>query len=634
MKATLIASFAAIAFGSNALAVDRLVPSQYATIQAAIDAAVDGDTIVVSQGNTWSGFSVSGKSIAVRSTSGFARTKVIGGVHADPGVGRVVELNDIAFLGGVNGVSGELRLVGSRHINSGVSVSEPVRLSASGSEFANGSLVIAGAGATPASLDSCHFTLCAQAISVTRQSITLTDCLFDSGGKAISAPNGNVIAKRCGFSSLATVGMTGVCYVSSGEFEDCIFSNCTVTGGADVAAGGAIHAINVLRCTDTAFVSCSVTAERFVTCGGEGCTATAEASGGAIRCGSGSQISACSFSECWARGYAGEFQCASGYFFPRAFGGAVRVVGAGAVLQDCQFLNCRAIAATRVSGACGTDEVSSQALGGAIHLPSAQLSRCSFTGCMLLNETNGSTSPSGSMRMGSAVYGPTGGHLEFLACRFDRNGPSDGSAVAAPNFTLRSCLVTSNGVGNWPSGVPCLVLAGGSPFSEAFLYDSYFGGNAGTPSSLQTTGSSAFAYLSGCFFCGLPGVECAGYWFQKAPNFFGIDCSADCDASGTSDVFQLAIDSTQDCNHNDTLDSCDIAAAMSFDINQNGWPDECECIADVFGDGAVGGADLGLILANWGPSFDKRVPADINADGQVNGADLGIVLQHWGSCGD
>jgi hypothetical protein len=190
--------------------------------------------------------------------------------------------------------------------------------------------------------------------------------------------------------------------------------------------------------------------------------------------------------------------------------------------------------------------------------------------------------------------------------------------------------VTSNGVGNWPSGVPCLVLAGGSPFSEAFLYDSYFAGNAGTPSSLQTTGSSAFAYLSGCFFCGLPGVECAGYWFQKAPNFFGIDCSVDCDADGTSDVYQLTIDSTQDCNHNDTLDSCDIAAGAP-DINENGIPDSCECIADLFVDGQVDGADLGVMLCQWGAATTTTV-SDLNRDGQVNGADLGYLLANWGPC--
>lgn len=47
-----------------ALATDRLVPSQYATIQAAIDAAVDGDRVVVQPGS-YDGFTVTDKSVSV-----------------------------------------------------------------------------------------------------------------------------------------------------------------------------------------------------------------------------------------------------------------------------------------------------------------------------------------------------------------------------------------------------------------------------------------------------------------------------------------------------------------------------------------------------------------------------------------
>lgn len=631
MKITITAALYAL-ITSTAVASDHLVPSQYATIQAAIDAAADGDTIIVSQGNTWPGFSVSGKSVIVRSASGFARTKVVGGVNVDPGTGRVVELNDMAFMSGVAGVSGDLRLVRSRHINSGVSISETVRLTASGSEFANGSLSIAGTGATIAVLDSCHFTLCTQAIVTTRQLLTLTNCSFDSGGKAINSPNGKVVAQNCGFSSLTTTGTSGVCYVASGQFAECSFNSCAVAGGADTSAGGAIYAINDLVCSGSTFSSCSVTAALLINCGGGGCSAVAEASGGAIRCGSNSRMAACSFNGCWVRGYAGEDQCAQGYFQPRAFGGALRIVGSDAVLQDCSFLNCRATAATKVSGACGQDEVNGQAFGGAIHSSSAQFNKCSFSGCMLLNETNGASYLSGSTRMGSAIYAPVGGTLAFTACRFDRNGPADGSAIAAPNFTFNSCIVTSNGVSNWLSGVPCLILPGGSPYSEAFFYDTYFAANAGTPSAILTVGSSSFAYLSGCYFCGLPGTECSGYWFQKGPNYFGFDCSSDCDSDGVSDAYEIAMNLAADCNHNDVIDSCDIALGSSRDVNKDGIPDTCQCIADISGDGIVSGEDLGLVLANWGLTHGQQVSGDINADGIVNGIDLGYLLNAWGPC--
>jgi probable HAF family extracellular repeat protein len=50
--------------------------------------------------------------------------------------------------------------------------------------------------------------------------------------------------------------------------------------------------------------------------------------------------------------------------------------------------------------------------------------------------------------------------------------------------------------------------------------------------------------------------------------------------------------------------------------------------ADLNGDGTVDGADLGLLLGNWGPC--DGCPADLNGDGTVDGADLGILLGAWG----
>lgn len=49
--------------------------------------------------------------------------------------------------------------------------------------------------------------------------------------------------------------------------------------------------------------------------------------------------------------------------------------------------------------------------------------------------------------------------------------------------------------------------------------------------------------------------------------------------------------------------------------------------ADLNGDGAVNGADLGLLLGAWGPC--EECPADINCSGEVDGADLGLLLGQW-----
>ena len=59
--------------------------------------------------------------------------------------------------------------------------------------------------------------------------------------------------------------------------------------------------------------------------------------------------------------------------------------------------------------------------------------------------------------------------------------------------------------------------------------------------------------------------------------------------------------------------------------------DECpvDCPADFDGNGVVNGGDLGVLLAAWGtnnPEFD------LDGNGIVNGGDLGLFLSFWGIC--
>jgi hypothetical protein len=58
------------------------------------------------------------------------------------------------------------------------------------------------------------------------------------------------------------------------------------------------------------------------------------------------------------------------------------------------------------------------------------------------------------------------------------------------------------------------------------------------------------------------------------------------------------------------------------------------CLGDLNDDGAVNGADLGLLLGAWGacPGGTPGCLGDLNVDGVVNGADLGLLLGAWGPC--
>jgi hypothetical protein len=67
------------------------------------------------------------------------------------------------------------------------------------------------------------------------------------------------------------------------------------------------------------------------------------------------------------------------------------------------------------------------------------------------------------------------------------------------------------------------------------------------------------------------------------------------------------------------------------------WPqvrpevDHVPCPADLDWDGAVGYADLLLVLANWGPC-DLLCPGDANEDDTTGYQDVIAVLSAWGDC--
>ena len=90
-----------------------------------------------------------------------------------------------------------------------------------------------------------------------------------------------------------------------------------------------------------------------------------------------------------------------------------------------------------------------------------------------------------------------------------------------------------------------------------------------------------------------------------------------------------------DCNGDGVVDYGQILQHQLADTNQDGIPDICQpptCAdADIYRDFNVNGADLGILLSQWGPNT-PLTESDLNSDGMVNGADLGILLSFWGAC--
>ena len=100
---------------------------------------------------------------------------------------------------------------------------------------------------------------------------------------------------------------------------------------------------------------------------------------------------------------------------------------------------------------------------------------------------------------------------------------------------------------------------------------------------------------------------------------------------GMSTEGEIMLDGSRICG-NDASDVPGTSQVFGGTITMvMGCIDEsCECTfdgidADLNGDGAVNGADLGLLLANWGqPGL-----GDLNGDDTVGGADLGLMLAAW-----
>jgi hypothetical protein len=113
------------------------------------------------------------------------------------------------------------------------------------------------------------------------------------------------------------------------------------------------------------------------------------------------------------------------------------------------------------------------------------------------------------------------------------------------------------------------------------------------------------------------------------------------DACGGPSPKSSVIEWSADCNNDGIVDYGQILTGQLSDTNTDGIPDVCQCTTypslpaccpgDFDHDATVGGADIGLLLSNWGPC-GSACPYDLNEDNKVNGGDLGLMLAFWGPC--
>ncbi len=124
----------------------------------------------------------------------------------------------------------------------------------------------------------------------------------------------------------------------------------------------------------------------------------------------------------------------------------------------------------------------------------------------------------------------------------------------------------------------------------------------------------------------LPDCDADGIWDQCE---LFEDPFLDCDLNGVFDACEDYAPSPLDCDGNGKTDECEIVRDPLLDKNDDGRLDSCNYARGDFNlDGAVDGADLGLMLAIWGAV--SPAIGDLSGDGLVDGADLSILLGNWG----
>ena len=146
-----------------------------------------------------------------------------------------------------------------------------------------------------------------------------------------------------------------------------------------------------------------------------------------------------------------------------------------------------------------------------------------------------------------------------------------------------------------------------------------FEGNSGGWGGAIMNGGAAVATVTGCTFSGNNGSSAGGIFNQT-------------NAGGASSIISNSIfcENTPIHIYGDWTDAGgNCFADICDDGNDDGYPDDCQCIGDIEGDGSVDVGDLLLIIDYWGST---NPAGDLNGDGSVNVTDLLIVVGNWGPC--
>ena len=563
--AVAVLSFASIT--STALATNLLVPNQYPTIQAAIDAAVNGDVILVSPGPYSQLIDMKGKAVQLKSTAGRTQTFISSGGVSGAVVSCITGETASCIIEGftIYGATGSgIAITSASPVFKFCAINQNYNSAGNG-----GGVAYTGTVGSP----------------------RFEDCQFfgnravgrEGGAIALSATTGTMTCLRCSFASNESTGTYGGAIYSSGTaatLTNCSFNTNVVTGGGGDRHGGAIYTNGTLTASNCTFSGNGVT------------NPNGAARGGAISTNGTAAITGCTFSNNKADAN-------------DSWGGALYPHGTAPVtITSCTFTSNLAR-----STCCPVR-------GGAIAIVGGcdpNFTACTFTGnsASTTNYGAGGTlwydggsfgvmqdctiSGSTTYTEGGAIFmsggaNPTIVRTTFSNCSTTSTNGNGGAIRAqdAANPFLSECRFTN-----------CSSANGGAIYtrnSQPYISECIFDANtSASGSAIRTEGAgiSNVPTIMSSFFCSNSGTSTnwiLGNWNNPKPasNSFSTNCGSDCNSNGILDTVEIASGQEQDCDVNGVPDSCQAdcdgdglinaceITQGAADCDQNGVPDTCQ----------------------------------------------------------
>jgi hypothetical protein len=270
-KIQLVLACAVASISQITAAADRLVPAQYPTIQAAIDASANGDVVQISPGNYAGPIDLRGKAITVRGASSTSASIISGGasvVRCMTAESANTIIENLTITGGTGAVGAGFRIEGAsptvrncKVIGNVVELISPTNefgcCGSGGNGYGTGIYILGGAPTVSNCLiGGNRLTVHGAAgygvgIYVENSSASISDCTI----------TGNVLKANLACCGAAGLG-AGACVVGDGSMTP-TFLRCTLAtnqmevaqapgnnGGSCGAAGVAIYASCPMSLTD------------------------------------------------------------------------------------------------------------------------------------------------------------------------------------------------------------------------------------------------------------------------------------------------------------------------------------------------------------------------------------------------